>query len=110
MSESPYFLHERCNFGKLRSVAVHSCEFGLVFDGQVAGFSGLVESFRKVALSSLGIACPFDFLWQTSESLYFLHKSCHFGKLRSVAVHRCEFGLVFGGEAAGCSGVVKSFR
>ena len=65
------------------------------------------KSFRLVALSSLGLACPFDMLRQTSENLYFLNESCNFGKLRSVVVHSCEFGHVFGGQAAGFSEVPK---
>ena len=105
-TESPYFLHESCSLGKLRSVAGHSCEFGLVFDGQAAGFSGLVKSFRKVALSSLGRARPFHMLWHTSQSLYLQHERGNFVKLRSVDVHSCEFGLVVGGQAAGVSGLL----
>ena len=81
-----------------------------MLSGQAAGCSGLAKSFREVALSSLGFACPFDMLWQTSESPYFLHESCSLGKLRSVAVHSCEFGFVFGGQAASFSGLLKSFR
>ena len=109
-SESPYFLHEFCNLGKLRSIAVHSCEFGLVFGGQAAGFSGLRKYFREVALICLGLACPIDMLWQPSESSHILNESCNLGKLSSVAVHSYEFGFVFGGQAAGLSGLLKSFR
>ena len=109
-SESSHILHEQCNFGKLSSVTVHSCESGLVFGGQAAGLSGLLKSFRELALSSLGIACPIDKIRQTSESSHILHESCNYGKLSSVAVHSYEFVLVFGGQAAGCSGLVKSFR
>ena len=48
-------------------------------------------------------------LWQTSQSSHILHESCTFGQLSSVAVHSCEFGFVFGGQAAGLSGLLKSF-